>query len=85
MMNEELLKKIHSHSFNNKEELEHANKCGCFNCLKIFNPSEINDWIKDKDGDTAFCPYCMIDSVIAESDEYELNEQLLKEMNEYWM
>ena len=85
-MNEVMLKKIHKHCFCNKNELLKVNKCGCFYCLKIFNPNEIDEWIKDEKGEeTAFCPYCHIDSVIAESDEYELNEELLKEMYNYWM
>ncbi len=80
------LEKIHKHSFCNKEELLKVNKCGCFYCLKIFDPKEINEWLEeDNEGETAFCPYCGIDSVIAESNEYELNEELLKEMYDYWM
>ena len=85
LRDKELLKKIHFHSKNNKQELINAKKCGCFYCLKIFDPNEIKDWIKDKNGDTALCPYCMIDAVIPESNEYELNEKTLKNMNEYWM
>jgi len=84
-MSKEDLEKIHKHSSCNREELSKVNKCGCFFCLKIFDPKEITQWLKDDNGDTAMCPYCMIDSVIAESDEYELNEKLLQEMYDYWM
>ena len=81
---EELLKTIHSHSMCNKEELINAKKCGCFYCLKIFNPNEIKEWIKDKNGDTALCPYCTIDAIIPESDLYTLNNALLDKMNNYY-
>lgn len=75
----------HDHSIYNKEELDNSKKCGCFYCLKIFDPKEIKEWIEENNGKkTAMCPYCEIDSIIAESDEYELNNELLKFMNEYW-
>lgn len=76
--------KAYSHSICNKDELMKKQKCGCFYCLKIFNPKEIKEWIEDKCGDTALCPNCDIDSVIAESDEYELCEELLEFMNKKW-
>lgn len=38
----------HKFSSNNKEALQNDKKCGCFYCLKIFDPKEINFWIKDK-------------------------------------
>ena len=38
----------HKFSSNNKEALQNDKKCGCFYCLKIFDPKEINFWIKDR-------------------------------------
>ena len=84
-MDEKLLRYMHSYCTSNKEKLLNVKKCGCFSCLKIFNSNEIKEWIKDKNGDTALCPYCMVDSIVPESNEYELNESLLKEMRDYWM
>ena len=81
-MNKEELEKIHDKCFENKEELLRVNRCGCMNCLKIFNPKEIKEWINFSEGLTAFCPYCHIDSVIPESEEYVLNEELLGELHE---
>lgn len=75
----------YSHSISNKEELKNMKKCGCFYCLRIYSSNEIKEWIEEKSGKfTALCPYCDIDSVIAESKEYELSEELLKYMYNIW-
>ena len=76
---------ISAHNFctNNKPVLLHDNKCGCFFCLSIFAPSEINEWIEDTKG-TALCPYCGIDSVIGESSGYPITKDFLSKMKEYW-
>jgi hypothetical protein len=37
---------------------------GCFYCLKIFSPAEIEEWTLDG---CALCPHCGIDSVLPES------------------
>ena len=74
----------HRFSANHKEALQKDSLCGCFYCLKIFHPSEIEDWIEDKSG-TAQCPYCGIDSVIGESSGYPITESFLRKMKEYWL
>ena len=69
----------------NKGELQKSRKCGCFYCLKIFYTKEIKEWIEEKSGEeTAICPYCDVDSVIAESEEYQLNKELLNYMYNIW-
>ena len=73
----------HEFSSNHRDLLENDKLCGCFYCLKIFNPSEINFWIEDPGG-TATCPYCSIDSVIGESSGYPITEDFLSKMKEYW-
>lgn len=77
---------LHALSFEDESLLKQASKCGCFYCGEIFSPSEIVEWVPDKNGKTALCPYCGIDSVIPESSdgEYELNEELLKRMHDVW-
>ena len=81
----EKLKIAHKHSFKNRKELSGEKMCGCFYCGKIFPAAEIEDWYEENDGnETAVCPYCYIDSVIGESDEYPLTKEFLKEMNEYY-
>lgn len=78
----------HEYSNNHKPELEKDSVCGCFHCLKIFKPSEIEDWIiADNECDrreTAICPYCGVDSVIGESSGYPITEKFLSEMHSVW-
>lgn len=63
----ELNKIINAHAciFHNWEQLLKVSKCGCFYCLKIFNPKEIKKWCDSEK--TAICPYCGIDSIIYDS------------------
>ena len=79
-------KRLHDLSFENEEMLIVADKCGCYYCGKIFNPSEITEWINDKHGRTALCPYCAIDAVLQEANDgsYVLDEKLLRHMNDIW-
>lgn len=78
----------HQFSSNNMEQLKKDTVCGCFYCLRIFDPSEIEEWIIDDNPcdrkGTALCPYCGIDSVIGESSGYPISKELLTQMNEYW-
>lgn len=78
-------KHIEAHKFssNHRAALEKDRICGCFYCLRIFSPSEIVDWIPDKEG-TAVCPFCGIDSVIGESSGYPITAELLSDMKNYW-
>ncbi len=81
-------RKAHAYSNNHKPELEKDSVCGCFYCLKIFHPSEIEDWlIEDDPADergTALCPYCDIDAVIGESSGYPIKAEFLEGMNRMW-
>ncbi|RDU38033.1 cytoplasmic protein [Neobacillus piezotolerans] len=72
----------HRFSSHHREELVKDKKCGCFYCLKIFNPSEISAWTDNEN--TAICPYCGIDSIIGESLGFPITELFLKEMHKYW-
>ena len=78
----------HKYSCNHMEELKKDKVCGCFYCLTVFSPEEIESWlIADNDADrlgTAICPYCGIDSVIGESSGYPITKEFLKKMNEHW-
>ncbi len=66
----------------NREKLENAQVCGCFYCLRIFDPKEIV-WEDDAD-QTAMCPYCGIDSVLPESANLPITKPFLKKMHEFW-
>lgn len=78
------LSRIYKHSLKNKDEVMKSNTCGCFYCREMFAPSEIKEWIDDKGGDTAQCPYCMIDSVIGDASRIKITKKLLEEMYEYF-
>ncbi len=61
--------------------------------MKIFEPSEITDWVNESSekqtdindiGQTALCPHCGIDSVIGSSSGFPMTVEFLKEMNVYW-
>ena len=69
----------HKYSINNRTQLLKDNVCGCFYCLKIFNPNIIEEWVEDTDG-IALCPFCGIDSVIGESSGFPITEEFLQEM-----
>ena len=83
MDNNESIIEAHKYSSNHKKELKKDKLCGCFYCLKIFNPKEIKFWIKDTKG-TALCPYCGIDSVIGAYSGFPITTEFLSKMNEYW-
>ena len=77
---------VQAHVFcgHHREMLESDKKCGCFYCMKIFDPAEIEEWLNCDRGDTAVCPYCGIDSVIGESSGYPITKEFLEKMNRYW-
>lgn len=74
----------HDYCTNNKQKLVDDQICGCFYCGKIFEPSQIEEWIEDSEDNTALCPYCGIDSIIGESSGYPITQEFLKKMNAYW-
>lgn len=77
----------HKFSNNHKNELEKDKICGCFDCLRIFSPNEIEEWVPETpDGEcvTAVCPYCGDDSIIGESSGYPITKDFLREMHIIW-
>ena len=79
---------IHKKSGWHEEEIQSSSTCGCFYCLDIYPPSEIEEWIEEGEetipgkGKTAICPKCGIDAVLPESSDYEMSIEFLKVMNE---
>ena len=74
----------HEASRFNREGLGHDKKCGCFFCLKIYSPSEIEEWSPEEyEGEevTAICPHCGIDSVLGESSGFPITQDFLKVMH----
>ncbi len=47
----------------NRDQICAAAYCGCFYCEQIFDRETIRDWTDDDQ--TALCPHCGVDSVLA--------------------
>lgn len=77
------LEDAHQYSSCNKKELKKSKICGCFYCLKIFEPNLIVDWVNEKKT-TAICPFCGIDSIIGDKTGLPINDIFLKAMKERW-
>jgi hypothetical protein len=55
---------------------EFLNKqCGCFYCKKLFHAKNI-DWQNSQ----AWCPYCGVDAVIPNTNDYPLTLELLEKL-----
>lgn len=67
-------------SMKNKKQLEKSETCGCFGCVKVFNPAEVTEFITGED--TAVCPYCGTDSVLGDYSGFPVNEEFMQEMND---
>ena len=77
------VEKAHRYCTANEGLLSESTVCGCFYCLKVFAPSEIENWINDRDGKTAICPYCSIDSVLP-GNRVDLSKSFLNQMHKAW-
>ena len=86
------LESIHKYSDHHRDLLGRSERAGCFYCETVFDPGEIEDWIdgrqietgSTKDGVTALCPRCGIDSVLPSAAPIPLNAEVLAEMRHYW-
>ena len=65
-----------------RDALTYADKCGCFHCKRIYDPRKITEWVDH--GKTALCPYCGIDAVIPDTEDYPLTTAFLKKMYQKW-
>lgn len=75
----------HEHCVHNKKEISDSKLCGCFFCLRIFEPNKITQWgyyVQPKD--FAVCPYCEIDSVIGDASGFPVTKEFLGAMHKYW-
>lgn len=84
-----MLEAAHKRSACNKQEIEKSDSCGCFHCGSVLAPSEIQDWLHDRltdgrEGDTAICPKCGIDSVLGSASGFSTTTEFLGRMREYW-
>jgi len=70
----------HKHSMHNRAEIMQSEQCGCFYCLRMFTPVEIEEWVDE--GQTALCPYCGIDAVLGSASGFTISEDFLSQMRE---
>lgn len=75
------LRDIHDLSDHHRNSVLASKLCGCFCCLNTFPPQSITEWIRREE--TAMCPLCGIDAVLADKD-VNITPELLKEMQEAW-
>jgi hypothetical protein len=82
----EVLEAAHRHSIRHREEILASSECGCFHCIAIFPPSHITSWIDEPGAPaaTAWCPRCVIDSVIASASGFPITVEFLWEMKQHW-
>lgn len=73
-LTEEELQSWHRSSVSNRATLETITRCGCFCCCKTFPVLDIDEWVEDRSGDTAICPRCSVDSVVASEDPSVLDQ-----------
>ena len=80
------IKAAHSHSSRNRTVILKSSICGCFYCGKTFPPTLITEWryFSQTATETAFCPFCEIDSVIGDAGGFPITPAFLKTMTEYW-
>ena len=76
----------HRHSIRHRDEILASEACGCFFCLAVFPPREINQWVDTINGlgQTALCPKCEIDSVIGSNSGYPIDQEFLDQMRKHW-
>jgi hypothetical protein len=72
------------YSVSNMQNVSLSHQCGCFFCQKIFDSHFISEhYINDKNGKTAICPFCGVDSVLPDN-KVELSDELLEDMYTVW-
>lgn len=72
----------HKHSSMHRQEILRSELCGCFNCIEVYVPSKIVEWVDN--GECAICPQCGIDSVIGSGSGYPINSGFLLKMKKHW-
>lgn len=70
-------------SMKNKNQVFQSKKCGCYSCLKEFEPAEINNYTDE--GETVLCPFCEMDTVLPDNDPSNpITIELLGKIKSYW-
>ena len=80
---QKLIREAPIYSMKNKRFIEESESCGCYNCLKVFSKHDIAEWTDA--GETALCPFCKVDSVLAQTYGLPLDQNSLKIVHDYWL
>lgn len=82
-MNQNDIKNAPQYAWKNRKAVEESPACGCYQCLAVFSSEDIEEWTDY--GNTAMCPKCGCDCVIAQSHAIPLDTQHLKQIHDYWL
>ena len=74
--------KLSEYCVNNKELIEKSSKCYCFNRKCDFESDEIESY--GKDGVSAVCPICDNITILPDSIDEPITDELLNSMENYW-
>lgn len=82
------LEDLHHHSFKNAGDLEGPPaKCRCFFCGASFLTTDVQekDLLNEANGGTTICcPACNVDAVLVERNGIQLDDQIIKKMNQHY-
>lgn len=81
-ISKEQVQAAHEFSLHNKSALQNSETAGCYQCLAIFPPSEIEEFTDGND--TALCPKCGTDSVLGDSSGYPIVKEVLSQLKKHW-
>ena len=82
MTRQELERISFKHAMRNYDEVKSSKRCACYFCLQRFDSSKANYYITERDGiKTALCPFCSVDSVIGDASGYDIDGDIITELN----
>ncbi len=70
-------------AYKNKTKVERSKNCGCFYCGHMFPGSTVTEYTDS--GQTALCPHCKVDTVLAGDAGLVVCEDILKKVNDFWL
>ena len=86
-----------AHTYLNRAEVLASDRCGCFYCCKLAAKDSLlwtdcNDpdeeepgAVRPDKGETAVCPVCSSASIIGSASGFEVTDELLRSMRQYWV
>lgn len=76
----------HMMSMYNESSIKKSHMCGCFYCGSVYPAELVEDFTREFNGNesTGICPYCMIDSVLADADWKDLSPEFLEKMRKFF-